>query len=107
MADSQYNLGILYARGIGVEPNLSEAYKWFALAARSGDRESMKKRDEIGVRLDQAATAAVLAAIEAWTAQPQPEAATQVKAPAGGWDSAQPPAKRDGGPEPKASRAAQ
>ena len=36
VADSQYNLGILFARGIGVEQNLSESYKWFALAAQQG-----------------------------------------------------------------------
>jgi localization factor PodJL len=105
MADSQFNLGVLYARGIGVEANLSEAYKWFALAARSGDRESAKKRDEIGARLDQATMTALIAAVEAWIAEAQPEAATQVKAPAGGWDSAQATAKRNGGPEPKTSRA--
>ena len=52
--DSQYNLGILYARGIGVEANLAEAYKWFALAAREGDTEAAKKRDDVGARLDQA-----------------------------------------------------
>ena len=36
VADSQYNLGILYARGIGVDQNLAESYKWFALAAAAG-----------------------------------------------------------------------
>jgi hypothetical protein len=52
IADSQYNLAILYARGIGVEQNLAEAYRWFALAARTGDAESVRKRDELGARLD-------------------------------------------------------
>ena len=86
VTDSQYNLGILYARGIGVETNLAEAYKWFALAAREGDRESAKKRDELGTKLDQATAAAAHAAVRTWVAEPQPEAATQVKSPAGGWD---------------------
>ena len=96
VTDSQYNLGILYARGIGVETNLAEAYKWFALAAREGDRESAKKRDELGTRLDQATAAAANAAVRTWVAEPQPEAATQVKTPAGGWDGtpAAAPAKR-------------
>jgi localization factor PodJL len=94
--DSQYNLGILYARGIGVETNLAEAYKWFALAAREGDRESTRKRDELGTRLDQATAAAAHAAVRTWVAKPQPEAATQVKGPAGGWDGtpAAAPARR-------------
>jgi localization factor PodJL len=96
VTDSQYNLGILYARGIGVETNLAEAYKWFALAAREGDRESAKKRDELGTRLDQVTAAAAHAAVRTWVAEPQPEAATQVKTPAGGWDGtpAAAPAKR-------------
>jgi localization factor PodJL len=95
VADSQYNLGVLYARGIGIEQNLTEAYKWFALAAREGDKEAAKKRDDVGARLDQLTLTAARAAVEAWTAQPQPEAATEVKAPAAGWDAAAAaPAKR-------------
>jgi localization factor PodJL len=96
VTDSQYNLGILYARGIGVETNLAEAYKWFALAAREGDRESAKKRDELGAKLDAATAVAAHAAVRTWAAEPQPEAATQVKTPAGGWDGtpAAAPAKR-------------
>src|SRR5262245_35960210 len=93
VTDSQYNLGVLYARGIGVETNLAEAYRWFALAAREGDRDSAKKRDELGTRLDQATAAAAHAAVRTWVAEPQPEAATHVKAPAGGWDGAPAPAQ--------------
>jgi localization factor PodJL len=105
VADSQYNLGILYARGIGVETNLAEAYKWFALAAREGDRESAKKRDELGTKLDQATAAAAHAAVRTWVAEPQPEAATQVKTPASGWDGAPAaaPAKRRVTSDAKAS----
>ncbi len=107
VTDSQYNLGILYARGIGVETNLAEAYKWFALAAREGDRDSAKKRDELSTRLDQATAAAAHAAVRTWVAEPQPEAATQVKTPAGGWDGAPAaaPAKRRVTSEAKAPRA--
>ena len=89
VADSQYNLGILYARGIGVEQNLAEAYQWFALAAREGDKEAAKKRDDVACasRSSRSLTAAQ-AAVQAWTPEPQPEAALQVKAPPGGWDTA-------------------
>jgi len=108
VTDSQYNLGILYARGIGVETNLAEAYKWFALAAREGDRESAKKRDELGARLDAATAVAAHAAVRTWAAEPQPEAATQVKTPAGGWDGtpAAAPAKRRVTSDAKAPNAA-
>jgi localization factor PodJL len=87
VVDSQYNLAILYARGIGVETNLAEAFKWFTLAARDGDRDSAKKRDDVGAHLDQPTLTAARAAAQTWTIQPQPEAAMQVKVPPGGWDA--------------------
>jgi localization factor PodJL len=87
VSDSQYNLGILYARGIGVEQNLAEAYRWFALAARSGDQDSAKKRDDVALRLDPQSLQMAKQAVDAFTVEPQPEAATQVKSPPGGWDA--------------------
>ena len=108
MPDSQYNLGILYARGIGVESNLPEAYKWFTLAARDGDKESAAKRDDVGGRIDQKALMAARAVAQVWTALPQPEAAVQVKAPAGGWDTtaAAAPVDRRVGPKVEAAPSA-
>ena len=47
VADSQYNLAILHARGLGVDQNLAESYKWFALAAQQGDQDAGKKRDDV------------------------------------------------------------
>ncbi len=88
VADSQYNLAILYARGIGVEQNLAEAYKWFALAAREGDADAAKKRDDMGARLDQQSLKAASQAAQGWTPEQQPEAASQVKMPPGGWEGA-------------------
>ena len=41
---------ILYARGIGIEQNLAESYKWFALAANTGDQDAARKRDEVAGR---------------------------------------------------------
>ncbi|MDP3660451.1 MAG: peptidoglycan-binding protein [Phenylobacterium sp.] len=40
LVDSQYNLGRLYEEGIGVSQNAAEAYKWYLIAARTGDGES-------------------------------------------------------------------
>ncbi|MGB7285301.1 MAG: peptidoglycan-binding protein [Salaquimonas sp.] len=45
--DSQVNLGILYTKGMGVEENLERAYKWFAVAAKGGDNDAVKKRDTV------------------------------------------------------------
>lgn len=36
LAHAQYNLGVMYAKGKGVAKNYVEAYKWLALAARTG-----------------------------------------------------------------------
>jgi localization factor PodJL len=89
ITDSQYNLGILYARGIGVAQNFAESYKWFSLAADQGDADAAKKRDEVAGHLDQQSLAAARLAAMTWTAAPQPEDAISVKAPPGGWDTAQ------------------
>ncbi len=50
--DSQFNLGILYGQGMGVPQNLIESYKWFALAAKTGDTDASKKRDEVANAMD-------------------------------------------------------
>ena len=88
VADSQYNLGILYARGIGVDQNLAESYKWFALAAQQGDQDAAKKRDDVAARLDQQSLVAARLAVQTFAADPPPDEAMNVKAPAGGWDGA-------------------
>jgi localization factor PodJL len=88
VADSQFNLGILYARGIGVEQNLAESYKWFSLAAAQGDTDSARKRDDVAKRLDAQSLAAAKLATQTFTAEAQPDEATAVGAPAGGWDVA-------------------
>ncbi|MEA2986196.1 MAG: localization factor PodJL [Alphaproteobacteria bacterium] len=88
VSDSQYNLAILYARGIGVDQNLVESYKWFALAAAQGDNEAAKKRDEVGKRLDPQSLATANLAVQSFVPQPQPEAATMLTLPVGGWDAA-------------------
>jgi localization factor PodJL len=86
--DSQYNLGILYARGTGIERDLVESYKWFTLAAKGGDKDAAHKRDEVAKALDPKQQEGAKASADAFVAIPQPDEATTVKAPAGGWDQA-------------------
>jgi len=92
VADSQFNLGILYARGIGVEQNLAESYKWFSLAAAQGDADAGHKRDDIAKQLDAQSLAAAQLAIQTFKPEPQPNDATNVATPPGGWDTAAGPA---------------
>ena len=86
VADSQFNLAVLYARGIGIEQNLAESYKWFMLAANMGDQDAATKRDEVATRLDQQTIMAAKLAVQTFTAQREPEEATSLKTPPGGWD---------------------
>jgi localization factor PodJL len=86
VADSQYNLAVLCARGVGTDRNLTESYKWFALAADQGDKDSAKKRDEVAARLDAESLMAARLAVKTWAAKPQPAEATTVQAPPGGWE---------------------
>ncbi|MGQ0672252.1 MAG: hypothetical protein ACT4N2_05155 [Hyphomicrobium sp.] len=47
LADSQFNIGVLHESGLGVEKDLKLAYKWFSLAAAGGDREAVRRRDQV------------------------------------------------------------
>ena len=96
ITDSQYNLGILAARGLGTEKSFVESYTWFALAAAKGDPESAKKRDQVAAQLDPKLLAKAQQAVKAFVPEPQPEGATTVPKPHGGWDAA-----AGGAPAPK------
>ena len=51
LTDSQFNLAILYESGRGVAKDLQEAYKWFALAARSGDPLAARRLEQVRAQL--------------------------------------------------------
>ncbi|MFG1300665.1 hypothetical protein V5F49_12795 [Xanthobacter sp. V3C-3] len=65
--DSQYNLGVVYARGLGVAADLGEAYKWLALAAAQGDEDSARKRDIVAADADPATLARARQAVSAFS----------------------------------------
>ena len=88
--DSQYNLGVVYARGIGTKENLPEAYKWFAIAAAAGDKDAAGRRDEVAALLNQDQLALARAAVKAWRPKAPPADANTVTLPAGGWGAAAP-----------------
>jgi localization factor PodJL len=84
--DSQFNLGILYARGLGVPLDLGQSWLWFSLAAQQGDADAGRKRDDVGAKMDQAALAAATQALAAFKVSTPAAAANEAPAPAGGWD---------------------
>jgi localization factor PodJL len=100
LRDSQYNLGVLYARGLGGPQNLTESYRWFSLAANQGDPDAAKKRDEVAARLDQQTLVAARLAVQTW--QPQtPNEAINASAPRPEWLAEAAPQKT----KPKAKKA--
>ncbi|MEM9734311.1 MAG: peptidoglycan-binding protein [Pseudomonadota bacterium] len=79
--DSQFNLGILYGQGMGVPQNLSESYKWFALAAKTGDSDAAAKRDEVANAMDPDDLADARVAVNSWSPRKISEAANRVAVP--------------------------
>src|SRR5689334_6167039 len=39
-AHAEYNLGVLYAKGLGVRPDIDEAMHWYRLAADQGNAQA-------------------------------------------------------------------
>ncbi len=85
--DSQFNLGILYARGMGVPQDLIQSWLWFSLAAQQGDADAAKKRDEVAAKMDAPALLAAAKALAEFKASTPSPAANEAPAPPGGWDA--------------------
>jgi localization factor PodJL len=89
--DSQYNLGVLYGRGLGLPQDLGQSWLWFSLAAQLGDADASKKRDEVAAKMDAkqlAAGAKLLADFRLKTPSP---AANEPPQPEPGWEKAPAP----------------
>ncbi|MDM8536920.1 SEL1-like repeat protein [Desulfobacterales bacterium HSG17] len=50
-AIAQYELGIMYKKGVGFPQNYKQAYIWFSLAAAQGHKDAEKKRNLIERKL--------------------------------------------------------
>lgn len=79
--DSQVNMAILFARGEGVPRNLSESYKWFAIAANQGDADAASKRDEVFNALPQSDTDIARELVANWKPTPLDVNANNVQVP--------------------------
>lgn len=49
--EAQYNLGLLYKDGKGVLQDFIRAHMWFNITAVSGDKDSLKNRDEVASKM--------------------------------------------------------
>jgi localization factor PodJL len=66
LADSQFNLAVLHQSGLGMPKDLRLAYKWLALAARTGDREASSRIAEVKAQLAPSDLQEVEATVAAW-----------------------------------------
>jgi hypothetical protein len=48
---AQYNLGLMYLNGQGVQPDLITAYYWITLSANRGNVHARDARDYIGEKM--------------------------------------------------------
>jgi localization factor PodJL len=64
--DSQFNLGVLYGRGLGAPQDLAQSWMWFSVGARQGDADAARKRDEVANRMDGRAMAAAQKLLDAF-----------------------------------------
>ena len=47
-AEAQYNLGVCYENGIGVEKDLFEAVRYYRMAAKQGYKDAKKRLNDLG-----------------------------------------------------------
>ena len=86
--DSEFNLAILLARGLGVDQSLVQSYQWFAIAAAQGDTDAAQKRDDVAGKLSASELSVAKALAAAFHPRSPDAAATEVTPPPGGWDGA-------------------
>jgi localization factor PodJL len=84
--DSQYNLGVIYARGLGVGLDLAEAFKWFSIAAAQGDNDAATRRDDLAKAMTPEQLEKAQALLRAWHPKPALPDANAVAAPERGWE---------------------
>ena len=98
--DSQYNLAVLSARGLGAAQDLLQSYAWFAAASAQGDTDAGVKLKEVASRLDAAQMAKARAMAEAHRPRQGDMSVNDPAEPEGGWAIAPEPAA----PKPSAGR---
>jgi localization factor PodJL len=67
LADSQFNLGVLYQQGRGVSASAEEALFWFMLAARQGDEGAAERVARLEAQLPASQVEQALARAQAFS----------------------------------------
>lgn len=89
LTDSQYNLGVLHESGLGLPRDFKQAYYWLSLAARNGDKEAARRRDQIRMKLEEADVTAADQTVAAWQAKPSDSAINDARVAGEGWKARQ------------------
>ncbi len=89
LTDSQYNLGVLHESGLGLPRDFKQAYYWLALAARNGDKEAARRRDQVRMKLEEADVTATDKTVAAWQAKPSDSAINDARVAGEGWKARQ------------------
>ena len=58
LTDSQFNLAVLYERGLGLQQNNQKAYFWYEVASLAGDKEATRQAERLKRQLPDAETRA-------------------------------------------------
>jgi localization factor PodJL len=85
LADSQFNLAVLTESGQGVARDLGKALQWYSLAARGGDKEAAKRRDQLIAKLPTAVLQAAEKKVSDWRAKPVDSKANELKVAGAAW----------------------
>lgn len=85
LADSQFNLAVLYESGLGVGKDIVQAYKWMTLAARSGDRETVKRREALRAKLTAGELEKAQKLLHDWQSKPTELLANDARAAGQAW----------------------
>ena len=71
LVDSQFNVAKLYETGDeGIQPDLTEAYKWYLIAARAGDGDAQSAVERLKGELPASGRGAARAAADAFQVEP-------------------------------------
>jgi localization factor PodJL len=82
LSDSQFNLAVLYERGDGVPQSLLDAFKWYSIAATTGDSESKARIVALQSQLSDSDKAAATKSAATFHAAPLNRAANVPPEPA-------------------------
>ncbi len=85
LRDSQYNLAVLYERGLGVKQDTGEALFWYMLAARQKDADAAAKSKAAEQTLPANVVADVKARVAKWQVTPDSSPANVVSVADQAW----------------------